>query len=226
MPRQKPGKSKQTYRTPKGFLSAVMKRLEITKFAIDLAASKSNAVTRRFYSKQQNALVRSWVFSGWNWLNPPFGKLKPWAAKAFKESKRGAHTAMLVPAAIGSNWWRDFVHGKARVLLLNGRITFVGQTTPYPKDCVLLLFGPNEIPGYEVWTWPNEMRRKEPTGPTDLESVAFNRELHIEPASCTIELRVDEAGAECVAAGLLPPYLKDQARDCLALRNQREQRSA
>ena len=47
---------------------------------------------------------------------------------------------MLVPAGVGSNWWKAWVHHKAYVFLLNGRITFVGQPTCYPKDCCLLYY--------------------------------------------------------------------------------------
>jgi hypothetical protein len=67
-----------------------------------------------------------------------------------------------VTAGVGSNWWRDHVHDKARVLLLNGRITFVGETHGYPKDCCLLLYGPSVEPGYEVWSWPAAGSRLEP----------------------------------------------------------------
>ena len=58
--------------------------------------------------------------------------------------------AFLVPAAVGSNWFRDYVDGKALVLLLNGRLSFDGAG-PYPKDCILCLYGIE--PGYEVWSW-------------------------------------------------------------------------
>jgi DNA (cytosine-5)-methyltransferase 1 len=152
-PKQKPGRSKQDYGTPPSFLEAVKRRLGIDTFAIDLAASKHNAVDFAFYDERQNALARDWPVGGWCWLNPPFGQLEPWVRHTFEQSRRGARVAMLVPAGVGSNWWRDHVHGKAFVLLLNGRITFVGETAPYPKDCVLLLYGPDVAPGYDVWQW-------------------------------------------------------------------------
>lgn len=152
-PKQKPGRSKQDYCTPPGFIAATKRRLGIMAFAIDLAASSENTAAEHFYGVDLDALKQSWPSHGWNWLNPPFSKLGPWVKKAFTQSRTGARTAMLVPAGVGSNWWRDWVHGKAFVLLLNGRITFVGETAPYPKDCVLLLYGPDIAPGYDVWTW-------------------------------------------------------------------------
>lgn len=160
MPRQKPGRSVQHYQTPPEFLAAVKHKLDIVEFSIDLAADEQNTAADRWYDQEQNALVQPWGgFGGWAWLNPPFGDLAPWVQRAWVTSReQGAQVALLVPAGVGSNWWRDWVHQKARVLLLNGRITFVGQPTCYPKDCCLLLYGPTILRGgYEVWTWPKEI---------------------------------------------------------------------
>jgi len=159
MPAQKPGRSVQEVRTPPEFLAAVKSMLHVADFDCDLAATDDNTVADLYYTEAENALVQAWPREGgWNWLNPPFGDLAPWVAKAWREAGRGVQTAMLVPAGVGANWWRDWVHLKARVLLLNGRLTFVGHPTPYPKDLCLLLYGPPTafratFPDYTVWVW-------------------------------------------------------------------------
>jgi site-specific DNA-methyltransferase (adenine-specific) len=152
-PKQKPGRSKQSYQTPAEFLLAVLAYLQIQNFDLDAAAEDDNAVATEYYTVRTSALLRSWQRPGWTWCNPPFAHLEPWVKKAWEESKRGAQIAMLVPAGVGANWWRDWVHEKAQVLLLKGRITFVGETAPYPKDTCLLLYGGEEFPRYKVWTW-------------------------------------------------------------------------
>lgn len=152
-PKQKPGRSKQDYKTPPEFLTAVKARLGIVSFALDLAASPENAVAERHYTEEADAFKNPWHSNGWAFCNPPYAHLSPWVERAYSLSRLGARIAMLVPAGVGANWWRDHVHCKACVLLLNGRITFVGETTPYPKDCVLLLYGPDVAPGYDVWSW-------------------------------------------------------------------------
>lgn len=155
-PAQKPGRSKQDYGTPPEFLEAVRKRLDIVFFDCDLAASYENAVAAMYYTAAENALLQSWVCGGgWNWLNPPFTDIGSWANKAnISSTLFGAKTAMLVPAAVGANWWRDYVHEQASVLFLNGRLTFVGCADPYPKDCALLLYAPNlDELNYDIWTW-------------------------------------------------------------------------
>lgn len=155
MPKQKPGKSKQDYGTPKGFLEAVKQKLHIEDFTIDLAASAENSVTNFYIGEEQNSLVQDWAgYTGWCWLNPPFADIEPWAKKAYVESTKGAHIAMLVPLSI-AQWWVYWVEQMAYVHLLNGRLTFVGETKPYPKDCALLLYGPEGYHGYEVWSWRN-----------------------------------------------------------------------
>lgn len=154
MPEQRPGSSRQDIQTPAVFLQVVRKRLSIERFTIDLAASAENAAAPVFFDEKTNSLAQQWTHNGWAWLNPPFRDLEIWTMKAHLQSERWkSNIAMLVPAAVGSNWWRDWVHKKCHVTLLNGRITFVGETNCYPKDCCLLLYAPNIDIDYEVWTW-------------------------------------------------------------------------
>jgi phage N-6-adenine-methyltransferase len=147
------GASRQDYQTPTEFLDAARKRLAISTFTWDLAASDENKVAPFFYNEEQNSLAQDWdSCGGWLWLNPPFDPMKPWVEKA--ASCKESQIAMLVPAAVGSNWWRDYVHQKAHVLILNGRIKFVGHTHGFPKDLALLLYTPYIKQGsYEVWNW-------------------------------------------------------------------------
>jgi len=163
MPRQKPGESKQDYRTPKKFLNAVTKRLKIRRFGLDIAATARNTVATRYFSRRNDAFEQqTWRAnksrgSGWSWLNPEYENIGRWVQRVWQESVlHHAQIAVLIPASVGANWWRDWVHKKAGVLFLNGRITFVGHTEAYPKDCALLLYGPYQSPYYDVWTWNDE----------------------------------------------------------------------
>lgn len=156
MPLQKPGESKQDYGTPPEVLAAVRKKLGITEFDIDLAASYENKVCASCYTELTDSLSHTtpWkVGDGWNWLNPPYAKIEPWVYKAWSESLLGAKTAVLVPAGVGSNWWGNWVHGKAHTLLMHGRVQFVGAEGLYPKDTVVLLYASMCRGGYEFWNW-------------------------------------------------------------------------
>lgn len=164
MPKQKPHRSIQSVGTPKEFILAAARKLGIKEFVFDLAADAHNAICPEFYDESDDALDPSvsWnQYDRWSWLNPPFGKIGPWVKKACDEATNGAHVAVLAPASVGANWWKKYVDRIARILFLNGRITFVGHQIPYPKDCALLLYGPNEQLGTEVWSWQDELTEEE-----------------------------------------------------------------
>lgn len=168
-PKQKPGKSAQIFRTPDNFLVATKALLGIEAFAFDFAANAENTCAEYFWDEETDALKQAPQFwasrtdseltpGGWGWLNPPFARIAPWAQRCWEmSSEHGGQVAFLVPAAVGSNWWRDYVHGKAHVLLLNGRLHFMPEKPNwgYPKDCVLCLYGQGELwePTYKIWSW-------------------------------------------------------------------------
>lgn len=153
MPAQKPGKSEQVVETPDDFIQAVLIRLGISGFSLDVAASPDNTQAPLFYDEETNGLIQPWYTSGWAWCNPPYSSISPWVEKAWTEAQKGAHIVMLVPASTGSNWWRAHVDGKAYITFLNGRVTFVGHSSPYPKDLALLLYAPFLSGGSTVWRW-------------------------------------------------------------------------
>lgn len=164
MPAQKPGKSKQDYGTPLGLLDAVAERFGAIEF--DLAATAENCVAmprdQHFgpgspWSK--DALAVDWWEVGHKgnvegvlWCNPPFARIAPWAAKCRGMKDREGWTLLLAPAAVGSNWFIEHVRDHAYVLELTPRLTFAGETTPYPKDCILACFGFG-VRGRDTWRW-------------------------------------------------------------------------
>lgn len=166
-PEQKPGRSKQDYATPHDFIDAAKARIGIEAFAHDFAADATNTKAATYFDEARDAFSvpnwADWCYSGWGWLNPPFSNIAPWAARCRTTREAGGSIAFLVPAAVGSNWFRDYVDGHALVLLLNGRIHFMPDRPNwgYPKDCILALFSPEIAPGYEVWSWKRGARRKQ-----------------------------------------------------------------
>lgn len=145
------GKNDGVYRTPDDFRAAVGDRFGWPH--VDLACTVANqfgAVGIRHPTDSLAECWQDWVpepARAYGWLNPPYGDIATWARKA---AESGARVLMLVPAAVGSNWFRDYVHGHARVYALNGRLSFDGKN-PYPKDCMLCDYG--DEPGLEIWSW-------------------------------------------------------------------------
>ncbi len=154
MPKQKPGRSKQDYSTPSDFMSAVRQRFG--PIVCDLAASHCNAQSDSFYDLDRNSLTVPWAIEhpeGALWLNPPFSSIAPWASKCRTESvDRRGHILLLVPASIGSNWFQEHVFGHSIVLALSPRLTFGGCEQPYPKDCILAVYGLG-LRGFYPWRW-------------------------------------------------------------------------
>ena len=145
------GRSRQDYGTPRELLDAV--RTLFGPLAFDLAASPDNAVSSRYFTAADDALAHKWAAitcrpGEYLWLNPPFAHIEPWVKKCVAESAR---VLLLVPASVGADWWRDYVHQRGRVSFLNGRVKFVGATDYYPRDCALVSYA--DTPRYDVWSW-------------------------------------------------------------------------
>ena len=159
MPAQRPGRSRQDYATPDDFIAAVKHRLGITDFVVDLAADASNTKAVRFLDEEHDSLQYDWNRYGgngdWCWLNPPYAKIAPWAKKCAETS---ANVAFLVPAAVGSNWWADWVNHHALVLFPRPRLSFDNKN-PYIKDVALCLYGiAPSYPGWDqCWEWTKEL---------------------------------------------------------------------
>jgi DNA (cytosine-5)-methyltransferase 1 len=155
MPRQKPGKSKQTYGTPPEFIRAIERDFHVTRWACDLAADASNKICEMWYGPGSPVGVDSfqadWTLEGDLWLNPPFADIEPWARKC-ATTRRVGRIFQLSPASIGTNWYAEIAHGRAHVVALAPRLTFVGETDAYPKDLMLLVWGPVKG-GSSCWRW-------------------------------------------------------------------------
>ncbi len=167
MPAQRPGKSKQDYGTPIELIRAVEKRWGA--LTLDLAASEHNAKAPYYFTAEDDFLKQDFT-SGAGlpdgalcWLNPPFENLGPWMAKCAVDAAKGAQIIMLVPASVGSEWFATHVWPCpfSKVIALRPRLTFEGCKDPYPKDCMLILWGSRvgladpEMgePKFDIWRW-------------------------------------------------------------------------
>jgi len=165
-PKQKPGKSEQEVETPTDFFDAVCETFGDP--ILDFAANKANAKAAVWLGpggEYEDALadnIMSWAnllhFHGGRydhralaWLNPPFSNITPWVELAAKARPFG-HVLVLVPAAVGANWYRDWVANFADVYSV-GRMKFVGHANQYPKDLLLLHYWNLSGGKFKRWEW-------------------------------------------------------------------------
>lgn len=135
--------SKQNYGTPQAFIDALKTAWVFDSFDWDLAADAQNTKADRWFGEIENSLSQDWAeLSGWLWLNPPYADITPWVRKVYESTRvPGRNLFMLIPASVGSNWYRDWVHKKCDVYFLTGRLTFDGADSAYPRDLMLCGYG-------------------------------------------------------------------------------------
>ena len=158
--------SSGNFRTPGDLREAVCRRFGMPE--LDLACStelRDQFGAKGLYVEQVDSLKMPWadnlVNGGLGWLNPPYRRIGPWAEKCALEASKGAKILLLVPAAVGSNWYHDFVHQRAMTLILKGRPAFDPEHPDwgYPKDVALCCyFG---FSGFDIWDWRADVKRDE-----------------------------------------------------------------
>lgn len=150
-PTVKRHKSSGVYCTPQELLYAVETRFG--KITRDLAASRENAVCSAYSDEEADSLKQDWtLLRGTAWCNPPFDPIVPWLKKAGTVRDRAGWTLVLAPASVSTEWFSEYVHGKALVLPLRPRVTFKGQRDPFPKDLLIIAYGFSVV-GFEPWRW-------------------------------------------------------------------------
>lgn len=138
MPTQGIDLKQGVYRTDPQFMAIINEKYHIIG---DLAASADNAQAYLFLTEAEDSLSVDWKEfyeicansegEGWLWLNPPYDNIDKWAAKCAMAAADGVKILFLVPASVGSNWYRKYVEDFAVVDLLNGRLVF---DFLYPED--------------------------------------------------------------------------------------------
>lgn len=110
-------------------------------FTLDVCASPDNAKCERYYTEADNGLVESWAGEVC-WMNPPYGDEIPlWVEKAHRESS-WALVVGLIPARTSPPWWHDHVMYADQILLVAGRIRFVGAANCAPFPSAVAIWRP------------------------------------------------------------------------------------
>ena len=108
-------------------------------FTLDVCASEENHKCATWYSKEIDGLSRDWGGEV-AWMNPPYGReIKAWVKKAYESNTL---VVGLLPARTDTAWFWDYVHGKAEIRFIRGRIKFGGQKNSAPFPSMIVIWRP------------------------------------------------------------------------------------
>ncbi len=121
--------------------------LNLDVCANELNAKKSEYFTKPFGRifdaktlkplKPEDGLAQSWKGKRC-WMNPPYSEISKWVEKA---ATGGAHTVVaLLPARTDTRWFHQFIHGKAEVRFIKGRLKFGGSKNSAPFPSMVVIF--------------------------------------------------------------------------------------
>jgi phage N-6-adenine-methyltransferase len=110
-------------------------------FTLDPCATSENAKVKKYFTKEQNGLYRSWcgekVF-----MNPPYSRLAQWMAKAFSAARDdGATVVCLVPSRTDVRWWHRYAM-KGEMRFIQGRLQFNNHKNSAPFPSSIVVFRP------------------------------------------------------------------------------------
>jgi len=171
--------SKQDYQTDPKFIEAAEARFGPISF--DLAAHSFNTQHEKYFCAPElrfenplaygvDAFAHDWGELSQTlkagtlmWLNCEFNDCDSWAYKCRQSApylKHGVRIGLLTPAAVGAKWYIENVHQRGYNTILDGRLTFVGQEHPFPKDCQFTIYSRDDMKGYEIWPWRDELLKR------------------------------------------------------------------
>ena len=127
--------------TPQDFFDELDREFH---FTLDPCADETNHKCKKFFTKEQDGLSRSWererVF-----CNPPYGReIGKWVKKCYEESTR-AFVVMLIPARTDTSYFHDYIYHKAEVRFIRGRLKFGDATSPAPFPSMVVIFKNRQI---------------------------------------------------------------------------------
>lgn len=110
-------------------------------FTLDPCADASNAKCPKFYTKEDDGLIKSWdneiVF-----CNPPYGReISKWVKKA--SEARGGQVVMLIPARTDTKYFHEYIYNKAEIRFIKGRLKFGGHQNSAPFPSMIVIFNNN-----------------------------------------------------------------------------------
>lgn len=131
--------TKEDWETPQGFFDELNKEFN---FNLDPCADEANAKCERYFTKEENGLLKDWggcrVF-----CNPPYGRKTTgiWIQKCYEEAQKSETIVVaLIPARTDTKFFHDYVYHKAEIRFIKGRLRFGGSKCGAPFPSMVVVF--------------------------------------------------------------------------------------
>ena len=114
-------------------------------FTLDPCATADNHKCDKYYTREQNGLLKSWkneiVF-----CNPPYSKVADWVRKcAYERLIHGTTSVLLIPARTDTKWFHEYIYrGGAEIRFIKGRLKFGDSKNSAPFPSMICIFKPKE----------------------------------------------------------------------------------
>lgn len=107
-------------------------------FTLDAAASPDNHKCEKYFTKEDNGLIKDWAGER-VYINPPYSEISKWMRKAFWEYREGVTVVALIPSRTDTRWWHKYVMRASEIRFIKGRLTFGGaeNSAPFPSAVVI-----------------------------------------------------------------------------------------
>lgn len=109
---------------------------KIWHFTLDVCASKENTKCKKYFTMNENGLLKCWK-GNICWMNPPYGReISKWIRKAYYEwSENNVIIIALLPVRTCTKWFHEYIYKKAHIEFIKGRLKFSNakENAPFPS---------------------------------------------------------------------------------------------
>jgi hypothetical protein len=101
-------------------------------------------------NSKEDGLVKEWGTS--TFVNPPYGReIGKWVKKSYEESLKGKIVVMLMPVRTDTNYFHNYILGRAEIRFIKGRLRFRGfskiknkivDNEPASFPCMTIIYTP------------------------------------------------------------------------------------
>lgn len=110
-------------------------------FTLDPCATKKNAKCKKYYTKEDDGLIKDWTGEK-VFCNPPYGREIPkWVEKCYRENKENnVFIVMLIPSRTDTSYFHDYIYKKQEIRFIRGRLKFNDGKNPAPFPSMVVIF--------------------------------------------------------------------------------------